>query len=119
MFTRKQKALELKRIASLCTSFSIDVQIRYPEVEKLKEIELALEIEKTKREILENSIKRRITKQIHQKIQSYHPYGDVEVMIEGVPYYFWREISKVWESYQPKRKKQNGEKKQSISADLS
>ena len=107
MFTRQHKhQQQQKEIEKLCTPFSIDITIQYPPIIKeLQHTTQLLKIEQKKVQILEHSIRSRLKVQIMKRICNYHPYGDVQVEIDGMPQYMWRKISALWEPYVPQRKK--------------
>lgn len=53
----------------------------------------------------EGATRRLLAKQIMAKVTRYHEYSDLEVVMKGIPKYFWKRLMRNWENYVPKRKR--------------
>lgn len=53
----------------------------------------------------ERTTRKHINKTIQQQIKLTHPYGDVDVVLTAIPYFYFKRIIQHWEEYIPQRKK--------------
>ena len=118
MLTRKKKqeaALRqhLKEAQKVCWEFSIDAEIysnEYVIKQKWRAGRNKIRKLKARTRLYEELLFQRIREGIEKKISRYHSYGDLEVMVEGMPKNIWKRMMRTWTTFTPLRKRKNYEK---------
>ena len=106
----KRRQKKAPPIHNQCMSFVIDVTIQKPLFIHKKKLqnkrEKIKQLKKMKAEY-EVGLYLRVTEKIHAKVSKNHCYGDLEVVVEGVPQYMWQAFTRGWQNYIPKRRRKD------------
>lgn len=109
---RKQQQLvhhkQQQQAKQVCWNFCVDVKIQQPAFvyrNKLKRQRKRTHRLQTRVALHEKLLHQRIAQGVYNKISSYHCYGDLEVVIDGVPRYMWKGMVSSWQEYLPKRRR--------------
>lgn len=113
MQTRRKQKKEIQQkqqelVKTVCTSFQIDVKIKKPASfyrKKWRKARKSWKKVRRQKKHLEKALYHTIAQAVTQKVKRLHEYGDLEVVVKGVPYFFWKKLTARWEDYQPQRRR--------------
>lgn len=113
MQTRKRKQEDRKqkleqKAQRLCNPFTINPTIKKPALyyrKKWRKVRKVVKAVTRKLEQSEKALASTLASAIRQKVRRFHEYSDLEVVVQGVPAFFWRKVTKNWGSYIPIRRR--------------